>query len=127
MARPSNAEKANAQVINEQSRLLLGEAVTELRNRLKVKDEKKRMADGNLIKLIGTLMDVLVDENTQTRTDVTMEMLAQKAVKVNLRIQKANRQAVTEEAIDTPDATEEADDEQSIELSVETDDTSDSD
>jgi len=127
MARPSNAEKANAQVINEQSRLLLGEAVTELRNRLKVKDEKKRMADGNLIKLIGTLMDVLVDENTQTRTDVTMEMLAQKAVKVNLRIQKANRQALTEEAIDTQDATEEADDEQSIELSVETDDTSDSD
>ena len=109
MARPSNAQKANAQNIAEQSRILLGEAIAELRNRIKSKDKDKKIASGSLIDLVGKLLPALTDDNTQTPMDVTMEMLAQKAVRVNLRIQKANRQSTTEEAIETPDSIEEED------------------
>ena len=43
------------------------------------------------------MLPVIMDENTQSEDDVTMEILCKKAVKVNLRIQEANEEGLKEE------------------------------
>lgn len=107
MARPSNAQKSSPAAIRENASLLLGEALIKLRNRIRTSD----FQDKSLIDLVGKLLPLVADENTQTEADVTMDVLARKAVQVNLRIQQANeqnmRQEVIEDVVGIPETTEE--------------------
>lgn len=107
MARPSNAQKSSPAAIRENASLLLGEALAKLRSRIRSSD----FQDKSLVELVGKLLPLVADENTQTEADVTMEVLARKAVRVNLRIQQANeqnmRQEVIEDVVGIPGTTEE--------------------
>jgi len=112
MPRRTNTEKANPQLVQENARLVLGEALIKLRSRIRL----NTFSDKNLVEVVSKLLPLLTDENTQTKTDVTMEMLAQKAVRVNLRIQQAGAQSLQEDVIEeepedeTPEEVEESND-----------------
>ena len=102
MPRKTNTEKANPQLVQENARLVLGESLIKLRSRIRYNN----FSDKNLVDVVSKLLPLLTDENTQTKTDVTMEMLAQKAVRVNLRIQQAGTQNLQEEIIEGAEDTE---------------------
>ena len=47
--------------------------------------------------LVGKMLPIVVDENTETQSDVTMDLLIKKALKVKLRVKEANEEGVKEE------------------------------
>lgn len=95
MARPSNSERYSTQNQKEQLKLLCGEAIIQLRKQLK-------SADANtLTRFIMQIMPMLLNEDTQTQSDLSLEVLAKKALKVNMRIKDATElQQVSEEIVE---------------------------
>lgn len=92
MARPTNSEKYSPQKQREQLQVLCGEAITQLRKQIKT-------ADANtLARFVVQVLPLVLNEDTQTTSDVTMEILTKKALKVNLCIQETTEaQQVSEE------------------------------
>jgi hypothetical protein len=46
---------------------------------------------------VSKTLPIILDENVQNESDVTMELLIKKAVKVNLRVKEANEEGLKEE------------------------------
>lgn len=105
MARKNNTEKASTQYLQETARLVLGEALAKVRTRIR----NDKIKDKELVEIVSKLLPVLTNEETQTPTDVTMEVLAKKALTVSLRVQQAAEDNLKEEAIEMPGATAEED------------------
>lgn len=94
MARPTNSEKYSPQKQREQLQVLCGEAITQLRKQIK-------KADANtLARFVVQVLPLVLNEDTQTTSDVTMEILTKKALKVKLCVQKATAQQQTSEQIE---------------------------
>lgn len=100
MARPTNAERYSPDAQKDLIKVLCGEAIVQLRKKIK-------HADANtLAGLVTKLLPVVLDDDTQSNTDVTMELLARKAVKVQVRIKDATEQQQVSEAIEDEDSDE---------------------
>ncbi|GEM_PF-2546720 len=94
MPRPTNSEKYSPQKQREQLQVLCGEAITQLRKQIKNADA------GTLARFVVQVLPLVLNEDTQTTSDVTMEILTQKALKVQLSVQQATAQQQTSEQID---------------------------
>lgn len=125
MARPRNTERMSPQAQRQKAREVCSDALDELKKKV------RQAGVGELTAIVTKLLPLVMNEETQTQADATMELLAQKALRVKIRIREANEQNLKQEAIEevdeTPDTTEEDDDEQEDEESEEYDDTSDND
>ena len=93
MGRPKKAEKYSAQAFIETQKELVGMALEQMKKRIKKGDVAFQDLAGYVIKTLPLIMN----ENTQSEDDVTMEILCKRAVKVNLRIQEANEEGLKEE------------------------------
>ena len=93
MGRPTKAEKYSPQAFFEKQKELVGMALDEMKKRIKKGDVSFQDLAGYVTKTIP----LIKDENTQSESDVTMELLCKKAVKVKLRIEEANAEGVKEE------------------------------
>lgn len=110
MGRPTKAEKYSPQAQKEMLRELCGNAIYLMNEHLKdLIEEQKRLkkdkANKQIMKvdiqslgtLVGKMLPIVVDENTETQSDVTMDLLIKKAINVNMRIQEANEEGLKEE------------------------------
>ena len=93
MARPTKAEKYSPQAFLEKQKELVGMALDEMKKRIKKGDVSFQDLAGYVTKTIPLIRD----ENTQSESDVTMEILCKRAVKVKMRINEANEEGVKEE------------------------------
>ena len=84
MPRPKNSQRFTPQQQREQLQLLLGEALTQLRKQIKKADVN------TLANFVTKTIPLILNENTQNTTDITFEILAQKAIKISTRIDTAN-------------------------------------
>lgn len=93
MARPKNSEKYSPQAQKQLVRELCGDALLEMKKMI-----KSGKADfTSLSTFVGKMLPIIVDDNTENVTDVTIDMLVKKAIKVNMRIQEANEEGLKEE------------------------------
>ena len=99
MARPRNVDKYTPQAQKERLRFLVGDALGLLQKQLKKADAS------TLTTFIVKTLPLVMNEDTQTTSDVTLDLLAQKAVKVSLRIKNANEQNLTSEEIEEEETT----------------------
>lgn len=110
MGRPSKAEKYSPQAQKEIIRELCGNAIYLMNEHLKdlIEEQKLLKKDKqnkqimkvdiqSLGTLVGKMLPIVIDENTQSESDVTMEILCKKAVKVKMRINEANEEGLKEE------------------------------
>ena len=93
MARPKKSEKNTPQAFTELQKELVGMALDKMKKMIKENKVSFQDLSGYVTKTIPLVMN----ENTQSEDDVTMEILCKKAVKVNLRIQEANEEGLKEE------------------------------
>lgn len=93
MGRSTNAEKYSPQAFLEKQKELVGMALDQMKKRIKKGDVSFQDLAGYVTKTIPLIRD----ENTQSESDVTMEILCKKAVKVKMRINEANEEGVKEE------------------------------
>ena len=98
MGRPKKAEKYSAQAFIETQKELVGMALEQMKKRIKKGDVAFQDLAGYVTKTIPLVMN----ENTQSESDVTMEILCKKAIKVNMRIQEANEEGLKEEDDEQP-------------------------
>lgn len=98
MGRPKKAEKYSPQAFIETQKELVGMALEQMKKRIKKGDVAFQDLAGYVVKTLPIIMN----ENTQSESDVTMELLCKKAVKVNLRIQEANEEGLKEEDDEKP-------------------------
>lgn len=96
MGRPSKAEKYSPQAFLEKQKELVGMALDEMKKRIKKGDVSFQDLAGYVTKTIP----LIKDENTQSESDVTMDLLCKKALRVDLRIREANAEGVKEEEDD---------------------------
>lgn len=97
MGRPTKAEKYSIQTFTEKQKELVGMALDEMKKRIKKGDVSFQDLAGYVTKTIPLIRD----ENIQSESDVTMEILCKKALKVNMRIQEANEENLKEEEDET--------------------------
>lgn len=93
MGRPKKAEKYSAQSFVDQQKELVGMALEKMKKMIKENKVSFQDLSGYVTKTIPLVMN----ENTQSESDVTMEILCKKAIKVNMRIQEANEEGLKEE------------------------------
>ena len=93
MARPKNSEKYSPQAQREKLRELCGDALSLMKKKIK----KGKVDFGSLSMFVSKTLPIILDENVQNESDVTMELLIKKAVKVNLRVKEANEEGLKEE------------------------------
>lgn len=99
MPRTPNSEKYSPQKQREQLQVLCGEAITQLRKQIK-------KADANtLARFVVQVLPLVLNEDTQTTSDVTMEILTKKALKVKLCVQEATEAQQASEEIATEEET----------------------
>mgnify|MGYP006931932553 FL=1 len=99
MPRPTNPENYSPQKQREQLQVLCGEAIAQLRKQIK-------KADANtLARFVVQVLPLVLNEDTQTTSDVTMEILTKKALKVQLSVQKATEAQQASEEIATEEET----------------------
>ena len=94
MARPSNEERSTPEYQKKLAREVCADALRELK--LKI----KKANPGELTAIVTKLLPVVLNEDTQSQTDMTMELLAQKAIRVSMRVREANEQNLKEEEIE---------------------------
>ncbi len=95
MARPTNTERYSPQAQREQLKVLCGEAIAQLRKKIKTADP------ATLARIITQVSPVILNDDTQSQSDVTLEILAKRALNVHMSIKKSNTQQHTSE--DIPD------------------------
>lgn len=93
MARPKNSEKYSPQAQREKLRELCGDALSLMKKKI----QKGEVDFGSLSMFVSKTLPIILDENVQNESDVTMELLIKKAVKVNLRVKEANEEGLKEE------------------------------
>lgn len=95
MARPTNEERYSPQRQKDELKKLCGEAIVQLRKQIK-------RADANtLARFIMQMLPVVLNDDTQTTSDITLELLAKKALKVRMSIKETTEaQQVSEEIVD---------------------------
>ncbi len=94
MPRTPNPKKYSPQKQREQLQVLCGEAIAQLRKQIK-------KADANtLARFVVQVLPLVLHEDTQTTSDVTMEILSKKALKVQLCVQEATAQQQTSKQIE---------------------------
>ena len=98
MGRPKKAEKYSAQSFVDQQKELVGMALEKMKKMIKENKVSFQDLSGYVTKTIPLVMN----ENTQSESDVTMEILCKKAIKVNMRIQEANEEGLKEEEDEQP-------------------------
>lgn len=99
MSRPTNSEKYSPQKQREQLQVLCGEAIAQLRKQIK-------KADANtLARFVVQVLPLVLNEDTQTTSDVTMEILTKKALKVQLCVQETTAAQQVPEEIATGEET----------------------
>ena len=98
MARPRNVDKYTPQAQKEKLRFIVGDALAALQKQIKKADVN------TLAQFIVKTLPLVMNDDTQTPSDVTMDILAQNALKVSLRIKSANEQNLTSEEIEEESA-----------------------
>ena len=93
MARPKNTEKSTPQAQRELARNICAESLSQLKKKL------KQASVGELTALVTKLLPIVLDEDTQSTSDITLELLTQKACKVQMRIENANKKNLQSEQI----------------------------
>lgn len=93
MGRPKKAEKYSPQAFVDQQKELVGMALEKMKKM--IKDNKVSFQD--LSGYVTKTIPLVMNENTQSESDVTMEILCKKAIKVNMRIHEANEEGLKEE------------------------------
>ena len=97
MARPRNKDRYSPQVQRDKLRELTADALTRMKSLVQKADFQ------TLANFVSKALPLILNDNTQTENDVQMELLIKKAVKVQLRINEANEQYLTEEEITEDD------------------------
>ncbi len=97
MPRTPNSEKYSPQKQREQLQVLCGEAITQLRKQIKNADTN------TLARFVVQVLPLVLNEDTQTTSDVTMEILTKKALKVQLSVQEATSPQQASEQIEETD------------------------
>ncbi len=100
MARPTNTERYSPQAQREQLKVLCGEAIAQLRKKIKTADP------ATLARIITQVSPVILNDNTQSQSDVTLEILAKRALNVHMSIKKNTTQQHTSEDIPDDNNTE---------------------
>lgn len=93
MARPTNEERYSPQAQKDKLREIVGEALVQLKTRIKKADVR------TLSDFVMKMYPYIIDDDTQTSTDMTLELLAKRALKVQLRIQDATEAQLKPEEI----------------------------
>ena len=93
MARPKNSERYSPQAQRKLVRELCGDALEQMKKQIKAGNVDFQ----SLSSFVSKVLPVVVDDNTETATDVTMDLLIKKAIKVDLRIREANEEGLKEE------------------------------
>lgn len=91
MARPTDKERCSPQAQKEKLRELCADALAQMKKKIKEADFQ------TLANFVAKTLPLVINEDTQTESDVQMELLVKKAVKVQLRINEANEQYLKEE------------------------------
>jgi len=94
MARPTNEEKYSIQGQKAMLNKAVGEALVKLRSEIKKADVN------TLANFVTKMLPLLLNEDTQTTSDVTLELLTKKALRVKVRINEANTANLTTEEIE---------------------------
>ena len=107
MGRPTNAEKYSPQAQKDMLRELCGDAIYLMSEQLKdlIAEQKRLKKEKKILNVdlkslghfVGSMLPIIINENTETQSDVTMDLLIKKAIKVNMRIQEANEEEQKEE------------------------------
>ena len=107
MGRPTNAEKYSPQAQKDMLRELCGDAIYLMSEHLKdlIAEQKRLKKEKKILNVdlkslghfVGSMLPIIINENTETQSDVTMDLLIKKAIKVNMRIQEANEEEQKEE------------------------------
>lgn len=95
MPRPKNSERYSPQAQREQLRAICGDALAIMKKQLQ--SAKDRPDFQTLANFVSKTLPIIIDDNTQTESDVTMDLLIKKAIKVNMRIREANEEGLKEE------------------------------
>ena len=98
MGRPRKADKYNPQSFADQQKELVGMALEKMKKMIK----ENKVLFQDLSSYVTKTIPLVMNENTQSESDVTMEILCKKAVKVNMRIQEANEEGLKEEEDEEP-------------------------
>lgn len=99
MARPTNSERYSPQNQREQLKVLCGEAIVQLRKKIKTADP------ATLARIITQVSPVVLNDDTQSTADFSLEALSKKALQVTMSIHNSTERQHASETIDTTDET----------------------
>ncbi len=93
MARPTNEERYSPAAQREELRKLCGDAIINLRRQIKNADP------ATLARIITQVSPLVLNDDTQSASDVTLELLSQRALKVRMAIRETSEQQQASEPI----------------------------
>lgn len=96
MARPTDEERYSTAAQREELRKLCGDAIVNLRRQIKNADP------ATLARIITQVSPLVLNDDTQSTSDVTLELLSQRA----LRVRMAIRETAEQQHVSEPTATE---------------------
>lgn len=85
--RPTNDQRSQPSSIQESARELTADIIYQLKKNVKNLDPSTQVT------LLGKLLPLIINSQTQSQEDVTMEVLCRKALQVDLRISQVNKKA----------------------------------
>lgn len=91
--RPSNEERSTVTALKDSIRLTCADVLFSIK-----KDDIKMMTITEKMNYLGKMLPFIIDDDTQTAESVTMSMLVEKAIKVEMQIKSANENARRREA-----------------------------
>lgn len=90
--RPSNEERSTVTALKENIRMSCADVLFSIK-----KDDIKMMTITEKMNYLGKMLPFIIDDDTQNAESVTMSMLVEKAIKVEMQIKSANENARTKE------------------------------
>ncbi len=99
MARPTNEERYSPAAQREELRKLCGDAIVNLRRQIKNADP------ATLARIITQVSPLVLNDDTQSTSDVTLELLSQRALRVRMAIRETAEQQQISEPTETEDET----------------------
>lgn len=91
--RPSNEERSSVTSLKESIRLTCADVLFSIK-----KDDIKMMTITEKMNYLGKMLPFIIDDETQNAESVTMSLLIEKAIKVDMQIKSANENARKREA-----------------------------
>lgn len=86
MARPTNEERYSPAAQRDELRKLCGDAIINLRRQIKNADP------ATLARIITQVSPLVLNDDTQSTSDITLELLSQRALKIKMAIRETSEQ-----------------------------------